>query len=73
MQVKTNVYLSELDIRAIIKKHLEKTGFKVVGELEIMLKNKNEIRKGMNKIDTIGISAEVEKQFKNRISLPKND
>jgi hypothetical protein len=73
MQVKTNVYLSESDIREIIKKHLEKTGFKVVGELEIMSKNKNEPRKGMNRIDTIGINVEVEKQFKNRISLPKND
>lgn len=73
MQVKTNVYLSESDIREIIKKHLQKTGFKVVGELEIMIKNKNETRKGMNRSDTIGINAEVEKQFKNRISLPKNE
>jgi len=72
MEVKTSVYLSESDVRAIIKKHLEKTGFKVVGELEIMIKGKNEPKNGMNK-DSIGITAEVEKQFKNRISLPKND
>jgi hypothetical protein len=41
MQVKTNVFLSETDIRLIIKKHLEKEGFKLLGELEIIVKAKN--------------------------------
>jgi|LakMenEpi03Aug12_release.lakeMendotaPanAssembly.Ray.scaffolds.fasta_scaffold637666_1 hypothetical protein len=72
MEVKTNVYLSETDIISVIKKHLEKTGFKVIGELEIIVKsdydkiNKN---KGLAKGDKIGISVEVQKKFGNRISL----
>ena len=73
MEVKTNVYLSETDIRSIVKKHLEKTGFKVVGDLEIIVKsdydkiNKN---KGLAQGDRIGTSAEVHKKFGTRISLP---
>ena len=71
MQVKTNVFLSETDIRLIIKKHLEKEGFKLLGELEIIVKAKNEKIKGFSNTDTIGINAEVKKQFMKRISLPK--
>lgn len=73
MEVKTSVYLSETDIRGIIKKHLEKTGFKVVGELEIILKNKFDKPRGANQSDLIEIKAEVQKQFKTRINLPNND
>ncbi len=62
MDVKTNVFLNEDDIRLIIKKHLEKTGYKVIGELQITIK------KNMMK-QSIQISAEVQKQFKNRINL----
>lgn len=62
MDVKTNVFLNEDDIRLIIKKHLEKTGYKVIGELQI------NIKKNMMK-QSIQISAEVQKQFKNRINL----
>lgn len=62
MDVKTNVFLNEDDIRLIIKKHLEKTGYKVIGELQITIK------KNMMK-PSIQISAEVQKQFKNRINL----
>ncbi len=62
MEVKTNVFLDENDIRAVIKKHLEKQGYKVIGELEI-------IAKKTPKGDDIKIKAEVEKQFKNRINL----
>ena len=29
MEVKTNVFLSEADVRVIVKKHLEKQGFKI--------------------------------------------
>jgi hypothetical protein len=75
MEVKTNVFLSEADVRVIVKKHLEKQGFKVVGELEIIVRSEydnNNRKKGMTKNDKIGINVEVEKQFKNRISLPKN-
>ena len=52
---------------------MEKTGFKVVGDLEIIVKsdydkiNKN---KGLAQGDRIGISAEVNKKFGTRISLP---
>ena len=52
---------------------MEKTGFKVVGDLEIIVKsdydkiNKN---KGLAQGDRIGISAEVHKKFGTRISLP---
>jgi len=64
MEVKTNVFLSEEDVRAIIKKHLEKQGYKVIGELKVNVKRiKNE--------ESIEISAEVQKLFKNRIDLPK--
>ena len=76
MQVKTNVFLSEADVRAIVKKHLEKQGFKIIGELEIIVKSEydnNNRKKGMTQGDKVGINAEVEKQFKNRISLPKKD
>jgi len=75
MEVKTNVFLSEADVRLIVRKHLEKQGFKVVGELEIIVRSEydnNNRKKGMTKNDKIGINVEVEKQFKNRISLPKN-
>jgi hypothetical protein len=64
MEVKTNVFLSEEDVRAIIKKHLEKQGYKVIGELIVNVKRiRNE--------ESIEISAEVQKLFKNRIDLPK--
>lgn len=75
MQVKTNVFLSESDIREIVKKHLQKQGFKVIGELEIIVKSEydnNNRKKGMTKEDKIGINAEVEKQFKHRIELKKD-
>ena len=62
MDFKTNVFLNEDDIRLIIKKHLEKTGYKVIGELQI------NIKKNMMK-QSIQISAEVQKLFKNRINL----
>jgi|TARA_B110000503_G_C7057757_1_gene375239 hypothetical protein len=65
MEVKTNVFLSEADIRVIIKKHLEKQSYKVIGELEVIVKKSP-------KGNDIQIRAEVQKQFKNRISLPKN-
>ena len=65
MEVKTNVFLDEEDVRAVIKKHLEKQGYKVIGELEFIVKK-------TPKGDDIKIKAEVQKQFKNRISLPKN-
>jgi hypothetical protein len=72
MQVKTNVFLSESDIRLIIKKHLDKEGFKLIGELEIIVKAKNEKMKGFGDKDVLGINAEVRKQGINRISLPKH-
>jgi hypothetical protein len=52
-------------LKKFIKKHLEKQGYKVIGELEIIFKKTH---KGEN----IQVSAEVQKQFKNRISLPQN-
>jgi hypothetical protein len=64
MEVKTNVFLNEEDVRGILKKHLEKQGYKVIGELEVIVKKSP-------KADNIQIRAEVQKQFKNRISLPK--
>jgi hypothetical protein len=74
MEVKTNVFLSEADVRVIVKKHLEKQGFKIIGELEIIVKseyNDNNRKKGMTNGDKIGINVEVEKQFRNRINLNK--
>ena len=38
MEVKTNVFLNEEDIRLIVKKHLEKEGYKVINELQIIVK-----------------------------------
>lgn len=70
MEVKTNVFLSESDIKNIIKKHLEKTGFKVVGELQIITP-RNDNPRGSKSGDKIGINAEVQKMFKNRINLAK--
>jgi hypothetical protein len=66
MEVKTNVFLNEEDVRAILKKHLEKQGYKVIGELEVIVKKSP-------KADNIQIRAEVQKQFKNRISLPNKN
>jgi hypothetical protein len=65
MEVKTNVFLNDEDVRAVLKKHLEKQGYKVIGELQLIVKN-------TNRKDTIQISAEVQKLFKNRINLAKN-
>ena len=62
MEVKTNVFLNEEDIRLIVKKHLEKEGYKVINELQIIVKK-------TPKSETIQISAEEQKQFKNRINL----
>ena len=62
MEVKTTVFLTETDIRAILKKHLEKQGYKVIGELNFLVKRNN-------RSDIFEISAEVQKQFKNRISF----
>ena len=64
--------MSESDIRLIIKKHLDKEGFKLIGELEIIVKAKNEKMKGFGDKDVLGINAEVRKQGINRISLPKH-
>jgi hypothetical protein len=64
MEVKTNVFLNEEDIRAVLKKHLEKQGYKVIGELGIIVKK-------TPKGDNIQVSAEVQKLFKNRINLAK--
>jgi hypothetical protein len=72
MEVKTNVFLSESDIRLILKKHLEKEGFKLIGELDIIIKSKNEKIKGFSSGDVVGVNAEVRKQGINRISLPKH-
>lgn len=66
MEVKTTVFLTETDIRAILKKHLEKQGYKVIGELNFLVKRNN-------RSDIFEISAEVQKQFKNRISLPNEN
>ena len=73
MEVKTNVFLSEEDIRLIVKKHLEKEGYKVIGELEIILKENYDKRKWLKKGDSVGISAEVQKQFRTRINLATTD
>ena len=62
MEVKTNVFLNEEDIRLIVKKHLENEGYKVINELQIIVKK-------TPKSETIQISAEVQNQFKNRINL----
>lgn len=66
MEVKTTVFLTETDIRAILKKHLEKQGYKVIGELNFLVKRNN-------RSEIFEISAEVQKQFKNRISLPNEN
>jgi hypothetical protein len=66
MEVKTTVFLTETDIRAILKKHLEKQGYKVIGELNFLIKRNN-------RSEIFEISAEVQKQFKNRISLPNEN
>jgi hypothetical protein len=62
MEVKTNVFLNDDEIRAILKKHLEKQGYKVIGELQVTVKR-------TPKNDDIQVSAEVQKLFKNRINL----
>lgn len=65
MEVKTNVFLSEEDVRAILKKHLEKQGYKVIGELNIGMKR-------IKNTEALEVSVEVKKQFKNRIELKKD-
>ena len=66
MEVKSTEILTERDIRAILKKHLEKQGYKVIGELNFLIKRNN-------RSEIFEISAEVQKQFKNRISLPNEN
>lgn len=70
MEVKTQVYLTESDISSIVKKHIEKEGFKVLGQIQILTRGKHDTPKELAKNDNVGILVEVKKQFKGRISLP---
>jgi hypothetical protein len=72
MQVKTSVFLTEEDIRMIVKKHLEKEGFIQVGEVEILTRANPEMVKKLPKGDIVGINAEVRKGIMKNIKLPNN-
>jgi len=61
MDITTNVFLSESDIRKIVKQHLEKSGYKQLGELEINVRSKKDIPEGAIAGDVVGIHAKVEK------------
>jgi len=61
MEVTTNVFLSESDVRKIVKQHLENEGYKQIGELEINVRSKKDIPEGATAGDVVGINAKVEK------------
>jgi hypothetical protein len=72
MQVKTNVYISENDIRVIIRKHLEKEGFIQIGQAEILTRANNDMIKKLPKGDSVGINVEVKKGIMKNIKLSNN-
>ncbi len=61
MKVTTNIFLSESDVRKIVKQHLEKEGYSQIGEIEINVRSKKDIPEGAMAGDCIGINAQVEK------------
>jgi hypothetical protein len=61
MEATTNVFLSESDVRKIVKQHLGNEGYKQIGELEINVRSKKDIPKGATAGDVVGINAKVEK------------
>lgn len=61
MEVTTNVFLSESDVRKIVKQHLKNEGYKQIGELEINVRSKKDIPEGATAGDVVGINAKVEK------------
>lgn len=60
MEVTTNVFLNEDDVRKIVKKHLQKNGYKLIGKLEIITRSKKDIPEGATAGDVIGINAKVQ-------------
>jgi hypothetical protein len=60
MEVSKKIFLSEKDVRLIIKEHLEKKGFKQIGELEIIVRSKKDIPEGAIAGDVVGIYANVD-------------
>ncbi len=61
MKATTNVFLDESDVRKIVKHHLEKEGYKQIGEIEINVRSKKDIPEGATAGDCIGINAQVGK------------
>jgi len=59
MKKTTNIFLSESDVREIIKKHLNKNGYEQIGELEINVRSKKDIPEGATSGDILGINAIV--------------
>lgn len=62
MKLTTKIFIDEFKLRNIIKSHLNKNGFKQIGELEINVRSKNDIPNGATSGDIIGINANVEKR-----------
>lgn len=59
MKKNINIFLSESDVREIIKKHLNKNGYEQIGELEINVRSKKDIPEGATAGDVLGINAIV--------------
>jgi len=60
MKVTKSVFLSESDVRKIVKQHLEKLGYNQLGELEIIVQSKKDIPEGATSGDVLGIRANIE-------------
>lgn len=59
MQVNKKIFLSEHDIRSIIKDYLTKKGYNIIGDLKLNSRSKDDIPKGAYG-DLIGFEALVE-------------
>ena len=72
MKVTKSVFLSESDVRIIVKQHLERSGYKQIGELEINVRSKKDIPEGATAGDVLGIHANIERILCNQAHPPQN-
>jgi hypothetical protein len=59
MEVTTNIFICESDIREILTEHLKIKGYEVIEELEIDVRSKKDIPEGATPGDVVGINAKV--------------
>ena len=61
MEITTNIFFSESDVRTILCKHLEKKGYRVIKDMIINVKSPKDVPSGATPGDCIGIHTKVVK------------